>query len=40
VQSRKMGRILPSRDRIVDRDALVQCCRRIGEPTEEEQRRT
>ena len=34
----KVGRILPGRDRIVDRDAFVYRCRRIGKPAEEEQR--
>jgi hypothetical protein len=31
--------LFPGRDRIVDRDALVQRRHRIGEPAEEEQRR-
>jgi hypothetical protein len=30
--------LLPTCDRIVDRDALLQGCRSIGKPPEEEQR--
>jgi hypothetical protein len=34
-----VGGILPSRDRIVNRDAFVQLSGRIGKPAKEEQRR-
>jgi hypothetical protein len=33
-----MGRFVPARDRIVDRDALVERCRRVGKPAEKEER--
>ena len=33
----KVSRILPVRDRVIDRNALLQCRLRIGEPAKEDQ---